>query len=112
VDDQAESSERRLALDPGDDVVGQLDVLERPAEAELARVDDERLAVGDVDLLGQVRRRVAQVDRRRPVIVEDAERTAEPEVDASRLDQRRVPRLDPDPAVADQAEDRPVGENG
>ena len=33
-----------LALDPGDDVVGQLDPLQRAPEHELAGVDDERLA--------------------------------------------------------------------
>ena len=46
VHDQPEPAELDLALDPRDDVVGQLDVLERAAEAELAGVDHERLALG------------------------------------------------------------------
>ena len=88
VHDQPQAPETRLALDPRDDVVGQLDPLERPPEAELSGVDHERLALGDHDLLGQVLRRAAQVDRRRTVVVKDAKRVAEPEVDARRLDQR------------------------
>jgi hypothetical protein len=49
-----EAAERGLALDPRDDVVGQLDVLERRAEAELARVDHERLVIGPI-VIGSVR---------------------------------------------------------
>ena len=92
VDDQPEAPERALALDPRDDVVGQLDPLERPPEAELARVDHERLVLaGDDHLLGQVLRRPPEVDRRGAVVVEDPERVAEPQVDARRLDQLADP---------------------
>ena len=42
VDDEAEAPDRALALDARDDVVGQLDPLQRPPEDELAGVDDER----------------------------------------------------------------------
>ena len=64
------------------------------------------------DLLGQVARRVAQVDRRRAVVVEDAERVAQPQVDRRGLHQRGVPRVDRDPALLDEAADRAVGEDG
>ena len=103
MDDQPEAADARLALDAGDDVVGQLDPLERAPEAELARVDHERLVVADHDLLGEARGRLAQVDRRGAVVVEHAERVAEAQVDARRLDQARIPGLDPDPAVARRA---------
>ena len=66
----------------------------------------------DHDLLGEVRGRVAQVDRRGAVVVEDAERVAEPQVDGGRLDQLGVPRVDHDPALVDEAADRAVGEDG
>jgi hypothetical protein len=111
VDDEAQAAEARLALDPRDDVVGQLDPFERPPEAELAGVDDERLVVADRDLLGEVRRRLGEVDRGGAMVVEDAERVAKAQVDARRLHHRRAPRLDPDPPVAHEAQDRAVGED-
>ena len=43
VDQQAESAERALALEAGDEVVGERDPLERRAEDELAGMQDERL---------------------------------------------------------------------
>ena len=103
--------ERALALDPRDDVVGQLDPLERPAEAELAGVDHERLVRGDDDLLGQVLGRIAQVDRRRAVVVEDAERIAEAQVDARGLHEPGIPRVDPIRPSCDELEDRAVGQD-
>ena len=45
--------ERRLSLEPRDEIVGQRDALERRAEHELARMEDERLVVRDLDELGQ-----------------------------------------------------------
>src|SRR3712207_2210304 len=51
VDDQAQAPDRALALDARDDVVRQLDPLLRAPEDELARVDDERLPVVDLDAL-------------------------------------------------------------
>jgi hypothetical protein len=82
VDDQPQAAQRALALDPGDEVVRQLDPLRRAPEDELAGMDDERLSVADRDVLGEVGRRVGQVDRLDAEVVEDPERRAEPEVDA------------------------------
>ena len=107
-----EAPERRLALDAGDDVVRQLDPFLGAPEAELAGVDDERLVLVDDHLLGEVARRVAQVDRGHAVVVEHAERVAEAQVDAGRLDHRLVPRVDADPALLDERADRAVGEDG
>jgi hypothetical protein len=111
VHDEAEPPQRRLALDPRDHVVGQLDVLLRAAEDELAGVDDERFAVVDLDVLGEVLRRIGQVDRADAVVVEDAERAAQPQVDAGRLDHGVVERLDAHATVRDQAADGAVGED-
>ena len=80
-------------------------------EDELAGVDDERLLVADLHELGEVLRRVGQVDRRDAVVVEDAERAAQAQVDAGRLDHGLVPRLDAHAALGHQAADRPVGED-
>ena len=101
---------RRLSLQPGDEVVGQPHALERRAEHELAGVEDERLAV-DLDQLGQVLLLLLDVDVRVAGVAEDAEVAVDPHVDARRLEQRRVVRVDLDPALAEQALDRPVGEN-
>ena len=65
VDQQAEPAERRLAFEASDEIVRQLDPLERLAEDELARVEDERLVVRDLEQLGQVGLRAADVDVRR-----------------------------------------------
>src|SRR3954452_24343625 len=54
VDDEAEPAEGALPLYARDDVVRQLHPLERSAEDELAGVDDERVAVLDRHLLGEV----------------------------------------------------------
>ena len=102
---------QRLAFDARDDVVGQLDPLERAAEDELAGVDDELVARLDHDLLGEVGRRLAQVDRGRAVVVEDAEGVAEAQVDGRGLDVLGIPRRDRDPALLDQAQDRSVGQH-
>ena len=51
VDQQAEPSERALPLESCHEVVGQLHALERRAEHELAGMEDERLAVPDLDEL-------------------------------------------------------------
>ena len=54
MDQQAEAPEARLALEPGDEVVGQRHPLERRAEHELAGVEDERVVLVDLDELGQL----------------------------------------------------------
>ena len=56
--------------------------------------------------------RLAQVDRGRAMVVEDAEGVAQPQVDRGGLDAIRVPRVDRDPARLDEATDRAVGQDG
>src|SRR3954468_17199845 len=112
MDDETEAPQRALALDAGDDVVGQHDVLLRPGQDELARMHDERLVRAEDDLLGQVARRIAEVDRPCAVVVEHAEGRAEAQVDRGRLDHRRIPRIDLDPPLLHEAADRAVGEHG
>ena len=85
---------RALALEPGDEVVRQLDPLQGLPQDELARVQDERLVVGDAHQLGQVGLRRAHVDVRVAVVAEDPERSIEVEVHRRRLQVDRVVRLD------------------
>src|SRR5215218_1262892 len=54
VDEQADASQRAPALEPRDEVVGQLNPLHGLAEDELAGVQDERLVVPDREQLGEV----------------------------------------------------------
>src|SRR5262249_2476411 len=110
VDQEAEPSERALAVQPPDDVLGQPDALERRAEHELTWVEDERLAV-DLDELGQVLLGLLDVDERVEVVAKDPEIAVDAHVDARRLQERRVVGLDLDPAFLQQAGDRAVGEN-
>jgi hypothetical protein len=71
-------------------------------------MDDEVGVLLDLDVLGHARRRLRQVDGRQPVVVEDAERRAELQVDAGGLDHGRIPGVDLDPPLVDQAADRAV----
>jgi len=108
---------RIVAVDGSDVVIGCLGFPSATkssscsAEAELAWMDHKRLVLADRDRLRQVGRRVAQVDRRRAVVVEHAEGVAEPQVDARRLDEVGVPGLDRDRTVRHEAADRAVGEH-
>ena len=111
VDQQPEPAERALALEPRDEVVRQRDALERRAEHELAGVQDERLVAVDLDELGQLLLLLLDVDVRVARVAEDAEEAVDAHVEARRLHQRRVVRVDADPALVEQSPDRAVGED-
>src|SRR5438270_5700614 len=111
VDQQPDPAERALALQAGHQVVRQLDALERLREDELARVEDERLARGDLEGLGDVLQRLADVDERVADVVEDAEVPVEADVDARGLDQRGIVRLEHDAAGRDLLPDRRVAQD-
>ena len=100
----------RLALEPRDEIVGQPHPLERRAEHELAGVEDERL-VADLDQLREVLLLLLHVDEGVEVVAEDAEVAVDAHVDARRLEQRRLVRVDLDPALAEQPRDGAVGED-
>jgi hypothetical protein len=112
VDDQTETAQTRLSFYSRDDVVGQLDPLQRAPEAELAGVDHEALPRLHQHLLGEVVGRVAQVDRRGAVVVEDPEGVAHAQVHGGGLEETRIPGVDGDPPLSDEAQDRAVGEDG
>ena len=65
----------------------------------------------DLDQLGEVLHRLADVDERVARVVEDAEEAVDPHVDARGLQQRLVVRLDLDAALREQPADRPVGQD-
>ena len=111
VDQQPEPPQRALALEPRDQVVGQRHALERRAEHELPRVQDERPVAVDLDQLGQLLLRLLDVDERVARVVEDAKEAVDAHVDARRLEQRLVVGVDPDPTLREQPPDRPVGED-
>jgi hypothetical protein len=111
VDEQAKSPQRRLPFEPGDEIVGQLDPLVRLAEDEFARMEDERLVVGDREELGQIGLRRADVDVRVAIVAKDPERAIEVQVHGRWLQVGRVVRLDLDPAVLERRTDVAVGED-
>src|SRR5919201_956197 len=94
VDQETEAPQTAFSLQAGDEVVGELDALERRAEHELAGVEDERLLVADLDELRQILLRLLHVDERVARVVEDAEVAVDADVDARGLEERVVIRLD------------------
>ena len=99
--EQSETSERGLALEAGRDVVGEGDQLERAAEHELARVQDERLEGRRLDEMRQLGLVLRRIDERILVVVEEPEVAVEPHVDARGLHHLGFPRLEPDAAGVD-----------
>src|SRR4051794_7404917 len=106
VDQQPEAAEARLALEPADDVIRKLHPLERLAQDELAGMQDERILARDLDQLGQLLHRLAHVDVGVARVVKHAELAVGAHVDARRLNQRLVVR------VEDNAPGLNLGANG
>lgn len=98
MDEQAESAQRTLALDAGDEVVGDGDALQCGSEDELARVQHEHAVVVDLDQLGEPGEILLHVDHAGRVIAEHAEEAVEAHVDRARLYERLVERRDDDAA--------------
>ena len=111
MDQEAKTAEGALALEPRDEVVRKLHALERGAEHELTGVEDERRFVVDLDELRQLFLLGFDVDERVAGVAEDPEIAVDAHIDAGRLHQRIVVRLDLDLPLAEQASDRPVGED-
>src|SRR5664279_1931054 len=111
MDQQAETAERALALEPGDQVGRQLDPLDGLAQDELTGVQDEGLVIVDPEQLRQVRLRSPDVDERVAVVAEDPEAAVQVEVDRRGLQVARVVRVEADLACLDRGPDVPVGEH-
>ena len=109
--EEAEPAEGRLALHTGDQVVGEPHPLNRRAEHEFARVQDERFIVLDRQALGQVFGRLAHVDVGIAVIPEDAEVAIETDVERRRLDRVLADRVDRQPSGGKRFGDRAVAED-
>ena len=89
---------------------GRRDLLERRAERELARVQDERLVRRHLDQPGQVGLILGRVDVGVLVVVEQPEVPVEPHVDARGLHHRGVPRVQRHPPGVDFMADVAVRE--
>ena len=111
VDKKSETAQARFSFESGHDVVGQPDALQRLAEHELARVEDEWLVPLDLDQLGQILHRLANVDERVARVVEDPEAAVDAHVHARRLHHRLVERVDDDPPGLDLRLDAAVAED-
>ena len=78
--------------------VGQGHPLEGRAQDELAGVEDQGLALGDLDQLGQVLEVLLDVDHAHGVVAEQPEVAVHVEVDRRRLDAVLAEGVDDDPA--------------
>ena len=96
MDQQAEPAERRLAFDPGDEIVRYSDPLQSRAEHELAGVKHEHAIVGDRDQFGQVFEVLLDIDDAGRVIAKHPEQIADLDIDRRRLDAALVEGLDQD----------------
>ncbi|MBG9885308.1 hypothetical protein ABE10_01635, partial [Bacillus toyonensis] len=97
--DQAQTPERGLPLQTRGDVVGKGDPLERRAEGELPRMQDERLVRRDLDEAGQLGLVLRRIDEGVLVVVEQPEVAVQAHIDARRLDHRGFERVEPDPSL-------------
>ena len=111
MDQEAQAAERRLALEARDEVIGQLHPLERLAEDELARVEDEWLVGLDVQELREVGLRSADVDVRVAVVAKDPESPVEVQIDRGWLEVVRVVRVDPHAPRLERRPDVAVGQD-
>ena len=101
VREEAEAAERGLALQPRGDRVGEGEALEGGGQHELAGVEDEGVAVGNLDEGGEVLHALLRVDVGVLRVVEDAEEPVHAAVHAGGLDERRVIRIDAQVAIVD-----------
>ena len=107
---QPEPPERRLALEPGRDVVRQRHDFVRRREDELPWMQDERLVGIRLDEAGQLRLLDRRVDVGVTMVLEDAEVAIEPDVDRGRLDHRFVVGLEHHATLVELGSDVAVGQ--
>jgi hypothetical protein len=110
VREQPEPPQAALALQPPRQLVTQRDDLERGRQHELARVQHERLTRRHLHLGGQLVLPLGRVDVRVQVVVEHSEEPVQPHVDAGRLHERRLERLQGEVARLDLGNEVAVGE--
>ncbi len=111
VDQEAQPPERALALEPGDEIVGERDPLQGRAQDELAGVEDERPSVADLHQLGQILLGFLRIDVRRGVVAEDAEIAVDVQVDRRGLHRGLPQRIDHDPTRPQRVSDRSIGQD-
>ena len=74
-------------------------------------MEDERVAVADLDDLGEVLLRFLRIDVRRRVVAEHAEVPVDPQVDRRRLHVALVERVDDDATGVERLTDGSVGQD-
>ena len=111
MNEQTEPSKTRLPFEPGDEIIGERDALERRTEHELARVQDKGFRVGGLDRLGEVAQILFHIDDAAGVIAKDEEPVVEAKVDRRRLYRGVVEGIDRDDAAFEMLADGAVGED-
>lgn len=99
-----------LPSQPSGEVVGQSEKLQRRAEHEFARVQHEGFPVDRLHQAGQLVLLLGRVDVGVASVVEHPKQAIEPDVDAGRLDQGVVERVDPQPPGGDLGPKITIGE--
>src|SRR5258705_127786 len=107
---QAEPAERRLALEPACEIVGQCAQFQGRAEDELAGMQYEGLAGLRLHEAGELVLPDRRVDVGVAGVVEDTKHVVEADVDARRLYQAWVIRIDAQPLGGDFGTDVAIGE--
>src|SRR5690625_207462 len=108
---QAEPAEARLAFEPRGQVRGDGDSFQGRGEGELAWVEYERLASGDIHGAGEVVLPLRGVDVCVALVVEHPEHSVEAHVDTGGLDEFGLERVDTEPPVLDGGGDVAVRED-
>src|SRR6201997_2759964 len=110
VRQQTQPAQRRFALQPAREVVGQGEELQRRAEHELTRVQDEGFSLDGLHQAGQLILLLGGVDVGVAGVVEYPEHAVEADIDAGRLHQGVVERVDVQPAGGDFGPEVAIGE--
>ena len=96
VGEQAETAQRGLTLQARRNVIAQGDELVGGTQDELAGVQDERLVGAHVHQVSEVRLIRRRINHRVAVVIEEAEQAIQAHVNAGRLNQIAVQRVELD----------------
>ena len=108
---QAEAAEAALAVDHTHDVVGAAHHFGGVTERELTGMQHEHIALGHDDRVHQLRLLLERIDVGEAAVAHHPELGAEAHVDAGRLHERRVVRVEQDAARTEEFAQGAVGED-
>src|SRR5262249_27536646 len=111
MNDNPQAAEGAAAFEATDEIVGDSHALDGAAEDELVRVQEHRLFGADFDQLHQVVGRLLNVYEGALGVAEHQELVVDPNVEARRLNQAGIKRLDTEASTLDGLADRAIGQD-